>query len=100
MKKRKPMKCKKSFLGGVILALILSLFTLNVNAQSLNVKGAVRDNNGDPMIGVSVKVQGSGDGTITDVDGNYSIKVPTNGKLQFSFLGYVTQTISRWFSLS
>ena len=88
------MKCKKSFLGGVILALILSLFTLNVNAQSLNVKGAVRDNNGDPMIGVSVKVQGSGDGTITDVDGNYSIKVPTNGKLQFSFLGYVTQTIS------
>lgn len=45
------------------------------------------------MIGVNVKVIGTPIGTITDFDGNYSIQVPDNAKLQFSFIGYITQNV-------
>lgn len=46
------------------------------------------------MIGVNVQVVGTATGTITNIDGNYSIQAPANGKLQFSFIGYLSETIS------
>lgn len=52
------------------------------------IKGIVTDENGDPLIGVSVLVKGSTVGTITDIDGNYSIEVPERGTLEFSYIGY------------
>lgn len=52
------------------------------------IKGTVTDENGDPLIGVSVLVKGSTVGTITDIDGNYSIEVPERGTLEFSYIGY------------
>ena len=48
---------------------------------------------GDPLIGVNVKVKGTGDGTITDLDGKFSIKVTSDTELEFSYIGYKEQTL-------
>lgn len=57
-------------------------------------KGVVKDENGEGLPGVSVLVKGTQRGTITDVDGNYSIEVPNeNTVLTFSFVGFVTQEL-------
>lgn len=59
------------------------------------VKGCVRDQNGEPLIGVTVRVQGSSQGTITDIDGNYSLVLPSKQtKLEFSFIGYNTVVLT------
>lgn len=53
------------------------------------IKGVVSDEKGEPLIGVSVIIKGTTMGTITDMDGNYSIDVPeANGVLEFSYIGY------------
>ena len=57
----------------------------------INVKGKVIDADGqEPMIGVSVLVQGTTSGTITDFDGNFELTVPDKAMLQFSYIGYKT----------
>ena len=63
-------------------------------AQTLKkIKGKVIDVLGEPLIGVNVSVVGQTGGTITDIDGNYSLDVPAGAKLKFSYIGYkdVTQ---------
>ncbi|MCC8188789.1 MAG: TonB-dependent receptor [Bacteroides sp.] len=63
-------------------------------AQSRTVTGQVTDNDHLPMIGVSVAVKGSVNGTITDLDGNYSLGISgPDDVLVFSFIGYTTQEI-------
>ena len=62
------------------------------SAQSI-VKGTVNDEAGEPVIGATVKVQGSNDGTITDFNGNFSINAASNATLVISYVGYVTQQI-------
>jgi len=58
-------------------------------AQSV-VKGQVVDKEtGDPLIGASVVVDGTSQGTITDVDGNFTQSVPTNGTLKISYIGFL-----------
>jgi TonB-linked SusC/RagA family outer membrane protein len=57
------------------------------------VKGRVTDDRGIPLAGVSVTVKGSGMGTTTNRDGNYSINVPENGILMFSIVGYISKEI-------
>ena len=53
------------------------------------VSGTVVDNQGEPLIGVNVLVKGLGKGTVTDVEGKFSVKVPNeNSVLQFSYIGY------------
>lgn len=88
------MECKKFSWGGVILGFILSLLTFSVSAQNRNISGNVKDATGEPMIGVNVKVVGTTNGTITDFDGNYTIQAPANSQLQFSFIGYIAQTVA------
>ena len=58
------------------------------------ITGTVVDETGEPMIGVSVIVQGTNNGTATDLDGNFSIKAAPNAKLTFSYVGYKPQTIT------
>ncbi|WP_232834903.1 SusC/RagA family TonB-linked outer membrane protein [Pleomorphovibrio marinus] len=58
-----------------------------------DVRGKVTDQNGEPMPGVSVLVQGSTTGTVTDLDGNYTITVPDATTLVFSFIGFESQTV-------
>ena len=57
-------------------------------AQSNRVSGVVKDANGEPMIGVNVRVKGTNTGTTTDLDGRYSIKADPNQTLVFSYVGY------------
>jgi TonB-linked SusC/RagA family outer membrane protein len=58
------------------------------------VSGKVLDENGQPLPGVSVKVKGTNLGTQTDAKGNFSISVPDNAVLVFSFIGYNTQEVT------
>ncbi|POY38539.1 TonB-dependent receptor [Solitalea longa] len=71
----------------VFLALLM-LCTTHLLAQELVVKGKVIDAQSLPLTGVTVSIKGSSKGTSTDVDGNYSISVPSNGTLVFNFIGY------------
>ncbi len=64
-----------------------------VQAQQNAVKGTVVDEFGEPMIGVTIMLKGSQGGTITDIDGNFSIKAKAGETLQLSYAGYKTQTI-------
>ncbi|MEX2593941.1 MAG: TonB-dependent receptor [Anditalea sp.] len=60
----------------------------------VDVSGTVRDENGEPIPGVTVSVPGTTIGTATDMDGNYSLTVPEGSTLAFSFIGYETQNIA------
>ncbi len=68
-------------------------FALAIQAQNTTVKGTVKDATGEPVIGATVKVQGSTMGVITDIDGNYTIDCPSNATLEVSYIGSKTQTI-------
>ncbi|WP_293731822.1 TonB-dependent receptor [uncultured Parabacteroides sp.] len=77
--------------------LTLSLFVLCttvVFAQQKPIKGTVVDATGEPLIGVNVSVKGTTIGIITDIDGKYTLEVPTNATLVFSYIGYRTQELS------
>lgn len=74
--------------------LLMALFAMQAKAQQITVTGTVTDNLG-PVIGVSIQVEGTTTGCITDIDGNYNLpNVPTNGTLIFSYIGYQTQKIA------
>ncbi|MGL4992743.1 MAG: SusC/RagA family TonB-linked outer membrane protein [Bacteroidales bacterium] len=84
-------KFLRRLLGCII---FFSLSTALVLAQSKSVKGRVFDDLKLEMPGVSVLVKGTTNGTITDIDGNFSINVPdAKSVLQFSFMGYTTQEV-------
>ena len=71
----------------IFFCLALSVATF----ADINVKGVVIDaDNSEPMIGVSVLVQGTTTGTITDFDGNFELTVPDKAVLQLSYMGYKT----------
>ncbi len=59
----------------------------------MTVKGVVVDNTGMPIIGANVILEGQTVGTITDIDGNFTLKVPRGSNLVVSYIGYTTQTV-------
>lgn len=62
--------------------------------QNLSVKGSVSDTKGEPIIGASVVIKGNTtQGTITDLDGQFTLNVPSNSTLVISYIGYVTQEV-------
>ncbi|MCX2450991.1 TonB-dependent receptor [Pedobacter sp. PLR] len=67
--------------------------TQNSEMAEVVVKGTVSDGKGGGVPGVSIKLKGGTIGTTTDANGRYSVKVPDNGTLVFSYMGYVTQEI-------
>ena len=72
----------------------MALFSTPALAQNQTVKGTVTDDKGEPIIGASVMVAGEkGKGTVTDLDGNYTLQMPANGKVTISYIGYVSQTV-------
>lgn len=75
--------------------LFLLSFTLaSVYAQNIQVKGTViSGSDNEPLTGVSVAVKGTTTGTITGLDGEFSLSVPTNAVLSVSYIGFVTQDI-------
>lgn len=76
--------------------LLTCIFTLQVAAQQTSaITGTVLDNMGESVIGASVLVKGTSIGTITDLDGKFSLAdVPTDGTIVISYIGYVTQEIA------
>lgn len=98
MKNNSSMKSKHT----LRCVLILLLFTVttalgagNLFAQQgTTVSGRATDSKGDPLVGVTVMVKGTSNGTITDIDGKYTLQnVPSNGTLQFSYVGMQAQEI-------
>lgn len=77
----------------VFLACFLLVGITNVYAQTKSISGKVTDEANEPLIGVSVRIQGTTTGTITDIDGLYTISAQTGDVLEFSFVGMTTQTI-------
>lgn len=67
---------------------------LNVAQQGNVVKGVITDENGDPIIGATVKAEGSSTGTVTDLDGNFSLQVASGTVLEISYIGYKNQTVT------
>ena len=58
------------------------------NAAKKTITGRIVDATGEPLIGVTIMEKGTTNGSITDYDGNYSLSVPGNAVLQFSYIGY------------
>ena len=86
-----------------ILSIIMTAITTPLFASENNQKesqnntqisGIVKDNSGEPLIGVSVQVKGKAIGTVTDIDGKFQLNIPQrNDILIFSYLGYTTQEV-------
>ena len=79
---------KRLFAGLLLLSVSTGMF-----AENHPITGTVKDVNGEPLIGVSVVEIGTGNGTITDAEGNYTINVKPGAKLQFSYIGFASQEI-------
>jgi len=85
--------CNFKFVQKPLMALfLLCLFPLGALAQSV-IKGTVNDEAGGPIIGATVKVQGSQKGAITDLDGKFSVEAASNATITISYVGYITQNI-------
>jgi len=63
-------------------------------SQNITVKGVVTDVNGESLLGVNVRQVGTAIGTVTDIEGRYSLQVKKDAKLLFSFVGYINQTVN------
>lgn len=88
------MTSKRYFIISLCMSFLL-VFSLPSYAQNARtVTGSVMDEFGEPVIGATVMVIGTTTGTVTDMDGKFSLSVPENGKLSVSFIGYLTQTIT------
>ncbi|MBQ3828349.1 MAG: carboxypeptidase-like regulatory domain-containing protein, partial [Prevotella sp.] len=81
-----------------IISLLLCMlvgFTPIYAQQTQTVTGTVVDDQGEPIIGATIAAANNPkNGTISDMDGNFSIKVPAGTKIKISFIGYVTQTVT------
>lgn len=110
MKKEKAFLQKLDKIGSLTQVVCLSLFLTGVSAQNAfaeadvpvahvvqqtnTVTGQVVDETGETVIGASVVVEGTTNGTITDFDGKFTLNVPKGKKIVVSFVGYAPQTIA------
>ena len=79
--------------SNLFLLLILLLSFSAVSAQNISVKGVVVDNSNEPMIGVSILEKGTSNGTVTDLDGNFSLNVKSGSYLIVSYVGFKSQEV-------
>lgn len=80
-----PVRMMLLFLGLVLSASAFAQATVN---------GLVKDETGEPIIGATVRVDGTSDGAITDIDGNFSLNVQPGATLSISYVGYTTQQVT------
>jgi len=93
-KKSRALRWKYPVLSVGALILIQLCFAFTVFAQNITVKGKVTDQeSGEALPGVNVVVKGTTNGTITMADGTYTLDVPSDATLQFSFIGYKLQEV-------
>lgn len=87
------MKCTNHFLKPLGLLFLLCLLPLWAYTQNITVKGTVKDYAGEPIIGASVVQKSTTNGIVTDIDGNFTLNVPSNSTIVISFIGYKTQEV-------
>lgn len=81
----------KKIMPSLLTVMLIMLCSAALMAQDITITGVVKDNaSGIGMPGVSVSVKGTSTGMITDVDGKYTLGVPSGATLVFSFIGYET----------
>ena len=68
-------------------------FAVAVQAQNIKVSGTISDSAGEPIVGASIMIEGTKDGTFSDVDGNYTMSAPSNAVLQISSIGFQTAVV-------
>ena len=81
------------FLRTIFTLLFGVMLSINAYAQEITVTGTVKDQTGEPVIGVNVIVKGTTVGTITNIDGEFTLKAKMNDVLVVSFIGYATQEV-------
>ena len=85
---------KKLLLDRVLYLCLLGILSIGTTMAQITVSGSVTDDLGEGLVGVSVLLKGTTIGTITDLDGSFSIDIPDNtGTLELSYLGYQTQSL-------
>ena len=100
MNKQKKRLGSMSLCKVVLICLFLSVFStawaaVEQTSSKITVTGVVKDVQGEPLIGATIKIKGSAVGTVSDFDGNYSLaNVPVNGVLEFSYVGMNSIEIS------
>lgn len=67
--------------------------TASVQQQNRTITGIVTDNLGEPIIGANITIKGTTIGTVTDIDGNFSLEVPASATITISYIGYLTKDI-------
>ena len=82
----------------LLLAFVMALPTIAQNTKTF--KGVVLDETEQPIIGAAIKVVGTTVGTITDLDGNFTLNVPDGKEVEISYIGYVPQRFSAPFKLT
>ena len=75
------------------LSSFLLVFAFGFSMQAQSISGTVSDENGVPLPGATVLVEGTSNGVSTDFDGNYSINASSGDTLVFSFVGYTSQSV-------
>ena len=79
----------------LVILFMMCIPLIGVAQNAFSVEGVVKDANGEPIIGASVVENGTQNGTVTDIEGAYKLKVNNgNAALKISYLGYKTQTIA------
>lgn len=86
------MKCKMAFFSSIFFMTLLFMSFMTF-AQTKKIRGTVTDENNNPLSGVSVKIQESIKGTLTDSSGNFTLEDPTSAALVFSYIGYADTII-------
>ena len=84
------MKRQKKNCYRLLIMLAVVFFALDVSAQT-TISGHVKDETGEGVIGASVMVKGTSNGTVTDFDGNFSLQCQPGATLMFSYIGYNPQ---------
>ena len=88
------MSNKMQTMRSMLLFLLVAVISLGVSAQNVTVKGTVKDKTGETVIGASVVQKGNTSvGTITDIDGNFTLSVPAGSTLVISYVGMKTQEV-------
>lgn len=75
--------------------IFLCMYSIGIFAQNITVTGLVVDTQGEPLIGVTIQVEGTVHGTVTDIDGRYTLSnTPSDAILVFSYVGTQSQTVN------
>ena len=88
------MSLQKLFSARVVTVVAMLLVCAGLSAQNISVKGTVVDNSGAPVVGASVVVKGTTNGTMTEPNGAFSLQAPAGAVLEVSCIGYATQEVA------